>query len=323
MQLQTQIPLSKSNYLINYESRLLLLGSCFSEHIGQKFDYFKFQALSNPFGILFHPKAIENLIDRAVHKKTYTKEEVFTLNERWHSFDAHSEKSALNQDKLIEELNIGLGRTKEQLQQTSQLIITLGTAWVYRYLATDRVVANCHKVPQKEFSKKLLSVAEVVQSLAHILDLVQSVNESVHVIFTISPVRHLKDGFVENQRSKAHLITAVHQVVNSPSRKGGRECYFPSYEIMMDELRDYRFYKRDMVHPDQTAIDYIWERFQETYIDPKAHTVMTKVAEVQKGLTHRPFNPNSDQHKKFLKSLEAKITYLKKQHPHIGFGRPE
>ena len=179
-------------------------------------------------------------------------------------------------------------------------------------------MANCHKVSQKQFTKKLLSLGEIEGSLDHILKLIQKVNPKAQIIFTISPVRHLKDGFIENQQSKAHLITAVHSLLSS--RAQSRELsYFPSYEIMMDELRDYRFYGKDMVHPNELAVDYIWERFKWVWISKKIYPVMHEVDAVQKGLLHRPFNPDSEAHQKFKTSLGTKITYLQERYPFMKF----
>ncbi|MDP5062659.1 MAG: GSCFA domain-containing protein, partial [Maribacter sp.] len=193
----------------------------------------------------------------------------------------------------------------------------LGTAWVYRNTLSNEVVANCHKVPQSNFTKELLSVDEVAESIKRITTLVESINSSAQFIFTVSPVRHLKDGFVENQRSKAHLIAAIHQTIATENLLP-RLSYFESYELMMDELRDYRFYAKDMIHPNEVAIDYIWGRFVEVWIDDPT-AMMRKVDEVQRGLQHRPFNPEGDLHQKFLKSLAQKIAYIKKEYPFMDF----
>jgi len=311
MNLQTKIPLKPAENQIDYQSQLLILGSCFAENIGGKLEYFKFQTLQNPLGILFHPLVIEKLIIKAIKKKTYSEEDIFFLNERWHCFDAHSELSNPSKEELLEKLNSGLQKTYQQLIKSTHIVITLGTAWVYRNSKTNSVVANCHKVPQKEFSKELLSAAEIQKSLENTIEGIKAINKNAQFIFTVSPVRHLKDGFIENQRSKAHLITAIHQITKA--------YYFPSYEIMMDELRDYRFYKADMVHPNQVAIDYIWEKFVKVWISPDAHSAMKKVDEIQKGLKHRPFNPQSEQHQTFVKSFEKKITYLQEEYPFMNF----
>jgi len=320
MKLQTNIPLKPSDNPIDYKSQLLILGSCFAENIGSKLDYFKFQCLQNPFGILFHPLAIEQLITRSIEKNRFSEEDIFFLNERWHCFDAHSDLSDVSKEKLLKKLNKGLEITNQQIIRSTHIVITLGTAWIYKNKKTNTFVANCHKVPQKEFSKELLSVDAITKSLEKVITQIQAVNQGVQFIFTISPVRHLKDGFIENQRSKAHLISALNLVINT-SNLALRISYFESYELMMDELRDYRFYEANMVHPNQIAIDYIWEKFKEVWISPQAYAITEKVTFIQKGLQHRPFNASSEKHQLFLKSLEEKITYLQEAYPFMKFDK--
>ncbi|MFK5879223.1 MAG: GSCFA domain-containing protein [Flavobacteriaceae bacterium] len=310
MTFRTQIPINKVHNQIDYDSNLLLLGSCFTENIGNKFSHFKFGTNINPFGILFHPKAIEKLITNSINQKEYTENDVFFHNERWHSFDAHSDLSNSSKELLLQNLNDATATMHQQLNNGSHLIITLGTAWVYRQIESDTIVANCHKIPQKKFLKELLSVDEITGSLENIIALVKSTNPAIKIIFTVSPVRHLKDGFVENSLSKAHLISAIHQIVEQRNHIH----YFPSYEIMMDDLRDYRFYKSDMIHPNKTAIEYIWQQFKNTWISDNSFELMDEIDTIQKGLTHRPFNEVSEQHQLFLENLQLKIETLKSQH---------
>lgn len=310
MNFRTQIPLKKAHNQIDYDSSILLFGSCFSENIGDKLTYFKFQNTINPFGILFHPKAIENLITNAINEKKYTDKDVFFNNERWHCFEAHSELSNTSKEELIKKLNNNITSTHKLLNSSTHIIITFGTAWMYRHIETDTIVANCHKIPQKKFLKEIVSVDKITESLDAIIQLVKSANKEVRIIFTVSPVRHLKDGFVENSQSKAHLLAAIHQVVEPRNYTH----YFPSYEIMMDDLREYRFYKNDMIHPNETAINYIWQQFQNTWIDEKSTDLMTEIDTIQKGLSHRPFNENSAEHQQFKEKLILKINQLKEQH---------
>ncbi len=310
MNFRTQIPINKTHNQIDYDSNLLLLGSCFTKNIGSKFEYFKFQNFINPFGILFHPKAIEKLITDSINQKEYTDADVFFHNERWHSFDAHSDLSNLSKKMLLQNLNDATATMHQQLNNTSHLIITFGTSWVYRQIESDTIVANCHKITQKKFLKELLTVDENTESIENIIALVKSVNPAIEIIFTVSPVRHLKDGFTENSLSKAHLISAIHQVIGPRNHTH----YFPSFEIMMDDLRDYRFYKSDMIHPNETAIEYIWNQFKNTWVSDNSFELMDKIDTIQKGLTHRPFNKESEQHQLFLKNLQLKIEALKSQH---------
>ena len=315
MKLQTKIPLKrKTQNLIDYQSNILLLGSCFSENIGDKLSYFKFQSTQNPFGILFHPKAIENLISNTSNKKVYSSDDLIYQNEVWHSFDAHSSLSSPSENELLNKLNLAISLTSEKIKEASHIVITLGTSWVYRFIETDTIVANCHKIPQKKFLKELLSVAEISESLALSISLIKSMNSDASVIFTVSPVRHLKDGFIENTQSKSHLIAAIHTLVNEQG-----VSYFPSYEIMMDELRDYRFYAEDMIHPNKTAINYIWRKFIDTWFSEETKSIMKEIDEIQKGLLHRPFHEDSKLHQQFLLKLEQKKSSLQERLPFINF----
>ena len=316
MKLQTQIPIGSEKYdQIDYNSNVLLLGSCFAQNIGSKFNYFKFQHTINPFGILFHSTAIERLVTKAINEEGFTEDDIFNLDERWHCFDAHSDLSASSKEDILGRLNDAVSQTHRQILEATHVVITLGTAWVYRHIERDKIVANCHKVPQKKFLKELLSVEEITASLEAIIQLVRSLNPKAAFIFTLSPVRHLKDGFVENKRSKAHALSAIHNVVD----RRQRQYYFPAYEIMMDELRDYRFYKDDMIHPNTLAIDYIWNAFVNTWIHKDAYAVMDKVDFIQRGLHHRPVNENSEAHQLFLEKIEDAKQQLRADIQHITF----
>ena len=316
MKLQTEIPLTKQLYnQIDYSSKLLLLGSCFSENIGEKFSYFKFQSTINPFGILFHPVAIENLITRSVNKDYYSENDLYFNNEQWSCLDAHSKLNKTSKEELLNELNTQLDETHNQLKVSNHLIITLGTSWVYRHIDTDKIVANCHKIPQKQFLKELLSADEIAESLEAIVSLVKSINPKISFLFTVSPVRHIKDGFIENTQSKAHLLTAIHKIIEPRKQM----YYFPSYEIMMDELRDYRFYNADMIHPSLVAINYIWEKFKRVWLSEDALETSEIVASIQAKKAHRPFHPNSQAHQEFLSKLQNDIESLQLKYPHITF----
>ena len=315
MDFRTQIPENRSYNQITYDSDIILLGSCFSKNIGSVLDDFKFRTAVNPFGVLFHPVAIERLISHTINKKQYFDEDLFFQNERWHCFDVHSELSAASKEALLKNLNDTVKGFYKQLQKASHIIITLGTAWVYRLISDDLIVANCHKVPQKKFLKELLSVDKISESLDATIKLIRDLNKNVEIVITVSPVRHLKDGFVENSLSKSHLISGIHQIVD----KREHINYFPSYEIMLDDLRDYRFYKKDMIHPNEVAIEYIWEYVKKTWIDEEVYPLMNKVGNVRKALAHQPFNKGSKSHKQFLLSLEIKMKELEGLIPHVVF----
>ena len=322
MQFTTKIPLGKFEKLITYESKLLAFGSCFSENIAEKFEYYKFQTATNPFGIIFNPVSLRKIIERSIQKSYFTENDIFFHNELWHCFEVHSELSNPDKNTFLNSLNELIDATHQQLNDSTHLIITLGTSWVYRLRQAqsdkDGIVANCHKVPQKEFTKELLSIQQIEESIESIISLIHAINPNCSVIFTVSPVRHIKDGFVENTLSKAHLITALQSVLKTEHYKLNTE-YFPSYEIMMDELRDYRFYADDLLHPSKMAVDYIWERFAEAMISDESQLTMEAIATIQKGLAHRPFNPNTESHLRFVANVNGKIAKIRSDFPFISF----
>lgn len=306
--------------------------------MGEKFSYYKIPSTVNPFGILFHPLAIENVLKRVVENIPFAEKDIFYHNEQWHSFEVHSCVSHSDKDIFLNRLNQILAETKSQLLKTTHFIITYGTAWVYRLKENQQYVANCHKVPQNQFDKELLSIDIIQKSIQKTIELIQSVNPETQIIFTISPVRHLKDGFVENQRSKAHLISAVGNQLSAlgfgqsalsseqtiqnnktVNRKLLTVNYFPSYEILLDELRDYRFYDRDLIHPNSLAVDYIWEKFKDSHIETTAQTILLEVEHIQKMLAHKPFDKQSESRQIFLKKLDQKIQHLQLKTPNIQF----
>ncbi|MEX0274793.1 MAG: GSCFA domain-containing protein [Flavobacteriaceae bacterium] len=321
MKLQTLMPLSGADNQIGYGSQIFLVGSCFAAHMGAKLWYFKFQTAQNPHGILFHPLAIKKMVARALEDVQYTEADIFFHNERWHCLDAHSSISDVSPEKVLHALNRGLAQTREWVGKASHMVITLGTAWVYRSAETGKIVANCHKLPQESFYKELLSIDDISESLGFLIRGIGRINPSAQLIFTVSPVRHLRDGFIENQRSKSHLLAALHHTLGE---KGDMERarYFPAYEMMMDELRDYRFYERDLVHPNALAVDYIWQRFKEVWVLGEANGTMVEVDKIQKGLQHQPFNARSKAHRIFLEDLSHKIHILKGRFPFMEFDMP-
>jgi hypothetical protein len=315
VKLQTQLPLEIQSPLIDYSSKLVLLGSCFAENIAEKFSYYKFQNEVNPLGVLFHPIAILDLLTRAHENNPYSEKDIFFSNGCWQSFQSHSRLNSISQTEILDHLNKALKSTQDQLKNASHVILTFGTAWVYEHIQSKTIVANCHKKPQREFDKSILSVDALQDTFNSIISILKSFNPKVTVVFSISPVRHIKDGFVENNLSKAHLMTALHSVINTNENT----CYFPSYELLMDELRDYRFYKEDMVHPNQIAIDYVWEKFQSIWIDADVNPIMQEVNQLQKGFAHKPFNPLAEEHAIFLSTLAKKAEALESRFPFMKF----
>lgn len=314
MELLTRLPKLSGQPRIDYDARMVSLGSCFAVHMAEKFDYFGFRHTVNPFGILFSPDAIEKVLRFAVSDKKFTGLDLFFHDERWHCFDAHSDLSG-PKEAVLSSLNDAVSLLRNRVADASHVIITLGTAWVYRHTATDTLVANCHKVPQRDFTKELRSVEDIAASVRAMMAHIRQLRPEAHILFTLSPVRHIKDGFVENQRSKAHLIAGLHEALSDAMHAS----YFPSYELMMDELRDYRFYAPDMLHPNELALSYIWERFADAWIAPEVLPIMEEVEAIRKGLAHRPFNRESDTHRRFRETLEARIIALQQRFPHLFF----
>ncbi len=315
MEFRTKIPIPKSDDPIGYSSLVFSVGSCFAVNMAERLSHFKFANVVNPTGILFHPEAICNFFRDVAGERRFSAADTFFHNELYHSFDAHSDLSRMHQDEIVGSLNAAMERSRQQMQRASHIIVTYGTAWIYRHLSSQRVVANCHKVSQKDFSKELLSCDSIRESTSRIIEIIRGINRTTAIIFTISPVRHIKDGFIENQRSKSNLLAGMHDAIQNKEDVH----YFPSFEIMMDELRDYRFYADDMIHPSRAAIDYIWQRFTESWISEDSYPIMKEVDSVSKSLAHKPFNPETNSHRQFLEDLNKKIDALQKRFPSFRF----
>ncbi len=303
---------------IIHSNRLFLIGSCFTENIGAKLKQFKWDVLENPNGILFNPVSISNSINSYIENKRYTESDLFYHNESWHSWQHHSRFSYPNQTTCLDMINHSQEVANDSLQKCDWVLITLGSSFVYE-LEDGVGVANCHKIPTDKFSKKLLSASEIQILLGEMLQKLFQYNPIAKVIFTISPVRHLRDGFVENNRSKANLITAVHGLVDGDNRL----FYFPAYELVIDDLRDYRFFAEDMVHPNYSATNYVWEKFIATCVDESSQKLMKEINEINAARSHKPFNSSSQQHKNFLKTNLDKIKKIKQTYPYINFNEEE
>ena len=314
MKFRTEINIQKEKNTINYDSKIVLFGSCFTENLEKHLSYFKFQNISNSHGILFNPKSIERAIRDCVAKKEYTQNDLHYFDDVWMSFNHHTKFSSVYLAKILEQINTNIKNTHRALTNASHVIITLGTSWVYRYKETENLVANCHKIPQRNFEKEIISIDENTAILKQIITNIQQINSSASIIFTVSPVRHIKDGFVENTQSKARLHTAIHNIIDRKT-----VCYFPSFEIMMDDLRDYRFYKNDLLHPNETAMEYIWEKFKDSWISQDSYSLMKEINSIQKSLMHKPFREDSEKHQIFLKNLNEKISQVSKKYDHIHF----
>jgi hypothetical protein len=319
MKFKLTLDAKPSKYPIEYGDKLLLIGSCFTENIGAKFKTHLFELSENPYGILFNPVSVINAFTEIMELRKYQSEDLFLHNDLWHSWNHHSRFSALEKELAIDQINHTIVEAHDFLKSANQLVITLGSAWLYHLtneapLGNGQVVANNHKGPINWFYKSLMQPIDLLEKLDDLVKRLQTFNPKLHIIFTISPVRHLREGLIENNRSKAVLIHAVHELVSQSNRVD----YFPAYEYVMDDLRDYRFYAEDLVHPNFAASGYVWDKLVETYMEPKTQTIMKQIAELQLAMNHKPFFTGSAEHQKFLQSCILKTETLMAAHPALS-----
>lgn len=298
-----------------YEDSTLWMGSCFAESIGGKMKRMKFPAEVNPFGVIYNPVSVGNSIRILMEKRVFTKDHLNYHNRLWYSFNHNTSFSSPDADECLEKINSSIEKGAEVLKKSAYLFITFGTARVYKFRETGEVVSNCHKLPSGNFELYLLSVEEIVERYKELFEKLRSFNPGINVVLTVSPVRHWKDGATGNQVSKSVLILAVQKLIGL----FGFVHYFPAYEIVMDDLRDYRFYEKDMLHVNSQAIEYIWEKFSTAFILHEAHLVMREVEKIRQGLAHKPFDPSSENYLDFLKQIERQIMELEKKYPFIDF----
>lgn len=306
---RTEIPPLKPRFNIDISTKLLSMGSCFANDIGSRLKEHKFQATINPGGILFNPLSVFNLMEMAWHdrepvKNSFLEQDGIFLN---HQF--HSEVNGASQGDLNKRVEKVKAEVRAGIENTAVIILTFGTAWVYRLKEDNTLVANCHKVPQSHFTKELLSVDEIVKQFSALREMIQGANPHVKFLLTVSPVRHIKDTIPLNSVSKSVLRLACHQI-----REQFTEAdYFPSYELMMDDLRDYRFYKKDMIHTNEQAVDYIWQKFATSCFSESAQSFIQEWSKLKSAIAHKPFHPASEAHQKFLKDLIRKVENLSPQ----------
>ena len=303
MQFRTEINLP-SHPILDYKNPVLLLGSCFSENIGQKLAERKFDICINPFGILYQPAAIARSLERVLKKAFYRKEELFEYGGLWHSFDHHGRFSGPDAEIVIEEINRNIIEAHQKLaSKDGVLAITWGTANGYVHNEMGIPVANCHKLPSRFFLKEMEQPKSIGEVWKPLMDQLKSFNPSLKIIFTISPVRHWKDGAVENQRSKSVLFVAMHRLIDEFQNT----VYFPAYEILMDELRDYRFYAEDMLHPSAQAVDFVWERFKKSMITTESQSIISEVEKLLLAMKHRPLQPMSETFKPYYDQTKERV----------------
>lgn len=321
MKFRFEFDIKKLSQSITHQHKLFLIGSCFTENIGEKLKKHKFSVLENPNGILFNPVSVTEAITDYIENKNFSADDLFQFNEGWHSWKHHSRFSGLIQHEALSKINTSTNTAHRYLKEADYIMITLGSAWIYTL--TDKamnakvgsIAANNHKAPADWFYRRLMTIEEVLKVLDNVIHRLFLFNNKLKIIFTISPVRHLREGAIENNRSKALLIHAVHHVVD----KFENLYYFPAYELVMDDLRDYRFYAEDLVHPNYFATQYVWEKFVDACINEKTKTLMEAIHSINLAFQHKAFNPTSEQHQKFLQSAYNKTKILQEKYPYLNF----
>lgn len=314
---QTIVDIPKFNWETGYGGKNIFLGSCFAENIGNKMFGLKYETDINPFGILYNPKSLASGINLLLNEKEFTPNDLISHDGLWHSFSHHGRFSFTDKNKTLFEINSRIKTSSEFLKNANFLFITFGTAWVYRYLETGQIVSNCHKIPSKKFERVRLSVEEITEEYHQLLQKIWKTNPNIKIVFTVSPIRHWKDGAIENQLSKSTLLLAINNIVKS---FGETKCaYFPSYEIVVDELRDYRFYSDDMIHLTDFSIQHIWDIFNQSLVDEKSRKTAIHIQKLKNAVNHKPFNKNSNEHLNFAKMQLRKVENLETKYPNLNF----
>jgi len=315
MRFRTELQLTESNRKISHSNQIFGMGSCFIDSIGEKLENSKFPVLKNPYGTLFHPLAMETALARIHSMAFYTEEEIFKYGELYFSWDHHTTFSQVSLKSTLEKINNELEFANEFIQKSDVFFLTFGTSFAYKIKELGLFVANCHKVPQQHFEKILLSDSQIKSSIKNCFNLITDINPKARIITTISPVRHIKDGIIENNISKSKLISNLAEV----SALYENVEYFPAYEFMMDDLRDYRFYKRDLIHPNETAVDYIWQKFSERYFDEQTKSKIKTAEKINVSVVHKPLNKASTSYKEFLYKTIKGIESVENQFPKDSF----
>ena len=314
MKFRTEIEITSLGVKISYENRVLALGSCFAAHIARKLAGAKFRVAENPSGILFNPLSIAAAIRSYADPAPVTRGELGFDGEVWHHFGFHGDFSAPTADEALQKMNAARQTGADALRTADRIVLTFGTAWVYKLKSSGKVVSNCHRLPEKMFDRQLLTVGEIVAEWKSLLLSLWKQNPELKILFTVSPIRHWKDGAHGNQLSKATLLLAIDALQKEFPE---HTAYFPAYEIMMDELREYRFYADDMLHPSTTAIEYIWERFTGSMLSPDSLSILKEWKDIQKAINHKPFQPESEAYKRFISQTLLKMERLNEKFPYF------
>lgn len=313
MNLITSVEINNYTSKIDYSKKLIFIGSCFTENIGNKFKELFFSTIINPFGIIYNPGSVKETLDLILQKRVFVEDNLFYFNEQWHSFAHHGIFSGTDKDKVLKEMNDNLINAHRFLKEADFLFLTFGTAWVFELAKSGNVVSNCHKLPSDEFNRRLMSVSEIIEMYDLLFNHLKIFNPKLKVFLTISPVRHLKDGAHGNQVSKSTLMLAVDELVG----KFENVEYFPAYEIVLDELRDYRFYAKNLTHLSSLAVDYIWNKIEIALFDDKTISDLKEVKKLRKSLNHKIVDEQSNQAKVFKEKIKKQINQLKQKHEFI------
>ena len=317
MKFRTEVHIKSSETKICIEDKIFFIGSCFASEMSGLLQQGQLQTFSNPFGTLFNPYSINNAIQKLHDSEFYSEKDLITYNDTVISLDHHSSFNSGYLHQTLEKINLRIIEGNQFLQEAKWVIITYGTSFIYEFLPKNKLVSNCHKIPGKFFEKRLLSTEEIQNSIKETTQLLKDIcTENLQILFTVSPVRHTKDGMVENNLSKAKLISAIHEVVPQ-----FENChYLPVYEILMDDLRDYRFYKDDLIHPNSQAVNYIFEKFGNAFFSEETMDFVEENFRISQALNHKPNNDKNPKHQAFLKNLKERIALQKTKVKHTIFG---
>lgn len=311
MKFRTEIDLLNSNLHIELDSKIMFLGSCFSTNIGDRFSLNGFNTIINPFGAIYNPLSIANNIEVLLAKELQTSEDLFKHNELFNNFKFHSSYSDMNHTLALDNMNRSITESHKFLNQANFLFITFGTSYIFEF--NNQVVSNCHKLPSSMFKRTKADLLKMIEVWEKLLRKLHSLNDSVQIVFTVSPIRHLSDGLHQNQISKSQLFLLIDELNN----KFSFTSYFPAYELVMDDLRDYRYYEKDMVHPNSLAIDYLWEKINTYYFRDNTKVVLEKIQNIQKSIDHKPFNIRSNNYKLFLENSLRELNILSQKYPYL------
>lgn len=313
MKLMLDVDIKTPKCSINYSDKILVIGSCFTEHIGGRLQDLKFQILQNPNGILFDPLSVAQSLNSYLNTKLYEPDDLILLNELWQSWHHHSKFSGPDQQHVLDTINVSQQQAHQFLLEADWLIITLGSAFYYRLIESGFNVANCHRASGRWFDKMMISTDEIIKTFAHTIAEIRERNPALKIIFTVSPVRHIRDGVIENNRSKARLIEAVHTLVERTENV----YYFPAYEIVIDVLRDHRFYDIDLVHPNYAATEFVFEKFTSSFISNESRLMMQEFKKIVTAFRHKPFHAASSAHKVFMEKTLQQANELQAQFPFL------